>query len=100
MAKRLAVKDGRGGKREGAGRPKGSQSKVTLKIKETIMRAYDEVGGKDYLVSVARDDPKTSCMLLAKILPAELVVDADVSGQITLVKLSDLRDVTNTANDD
>jgi hypothetical protein len=32
-----------GGKRPGAGRPKGSQNKLTMQLKEAILAAADEV---------------------------------------------------------
>jgi hypothetical protein len=46
--------DGRyknGGARPGAGRPKGSQNKVSLQLKEAILHALDKLGGADYLVA-------------------------------------------------
>lgn len=62
----------KGGKRPNAGRPKGSPNKINAKIKDAIMSAFEEVGGQDYLVRVAQDDPKTFCALLGKVLPTEI----------------------------
>ena len=42
----------------GSGRQKGSQNKVTRAVKDAIAAAFDELGGKDYLIEVARSDPK------------------------------------------
>lgn len=62
----------------GKGRPKGSPNKTTAAVKTAILNAFEKVGGQDYLVKVAEDDPKTFCALLAKVLPAELKVEGDV----------------------
>jgi len=65
-------------KPKASGRRKGVQNKSTGKIKDAILHAFDKVGGEAYLVTVAISDPKTFCMLLARILPAELNIKAEV----------------------
>ena len=68
------------GRALGAGRQKGSVNKTTTKIRNAILRAFDTVGGQQYLVMVALTDPKTFCALLGRVLPAELKLsDADGS---------------------
>jgi hypothetical protein len=66
-----------GGRRSGAGRKKGSPNKLTADVKAAIMAAFDEVGGADYLKSVAQTDPRTFCTLLGKILPTQVAGDAE-----------------------
>jgi hypothetical protein len=66
----------RGGKRPGAGRKKGVPNKLTANIKAAIMAAFADAGGKDYLVTVAKTDPRTFCTLLGKILPTQVTGDA------------------------
>lgn len=56
-----------------------------LAVKRAILNAFEKVGGEDYLVMVAKEDPKTFCALLARLLPAE--VKADITGRITLADL-------------
>jgi hypothetical protein len=56
----------------GAGRKKGVPNKLTANIKATIMAAFADAGGKDYLVTVAKTDPRTFCMLLGKMLPNQV----------------------------
>jgi hypothetical protein len=65
----------------GKGRPKGVPNKSTAKVKEAILRAFDEAGGHKYLMKVAKDDPKTFCALLGRILPAE--ISAEVNGDMS-----------------
>lgn len=60
------------GRTKTGGRQKGSLNKTTAAVKEAILRAFDKVGGEDYLVTVAENDPKTFCALLGKVLPAEI----------------------------
>jgi len=70
--------------RPGPGRPKGSQSKVTVALKEAILRAGEIAGGKEgltgYLVLLARNNSSAYAGLLAKILPSVLAADADSRG--------------------
>ena len=68
------------GRKKTGGRIKGTPNKSTVQIKTAILRAFDEVGGEFYLARVAEEDPKTFCMLLGRVLPAEL--KADVSHDI------------------
>lgn len=55
-----------------SGRKKGQRNHQTVKVKEAILKAFDECGGAQYLIGVALRDPKTFCTLLGRILPAEL----------------------------
>lgn len=43
----------------GPGRPKGSQNKLTKTVKQAVLDAFEELGGAEWLASVAREDPKT-----------------------------------------
>jgi hypothetical protein len=68
---------GRGGKRPGAGRKKGVPNKLTAEVKAAIIAAFADAGGKDYLVMVAKTDPRTFCKLLAKVLPSQVAGNSD-----------------------
>lgn len=70
--KQSKVSTGRGGKREGAGRPKGSLDQGNKLIRDMISDALDEVGGVDYLVAVALMDPKAFTSLIGKVLPIQV----------------------------
>ena len=59
------------------GRPKGTPNKVTAAVKDAILHAFDKAGGEDYLVEVAKDDPRTFCTLLGKVLPMETKIVGD-----------------------
>jgi hypothetical protein len=70
----------RGGSRPGerrGGRKKGVPNRLTADVKAAIMAAFADAGGKDYLVVVAKTDPRTFCMLLAKVLPNRIAADSD-----------------------
>ena len=54
------------------GRPKGAGGKVTQAVKDAVQTAFDEVGGADYLVQVAREDHKTFCALLGRVIPTQV----------------------------
>ena len=70
------------------GRETGTPNKATAAVKEAIVAAFDEVGGKDYLVQIARSDPKVFCSLLAKLLPAQVRAELDNS-EMTILHLRD-----------
>jgi hypothetical protein len=69
-----------GGRRQGAGRPKGSKNKIPLALKEMILRSLDEVGGVEYLKRLAIENSSAYAGLLGKILPATLAADVDSNG--------------------
>lgn len=52
--------------------------KFNKDMKDCIYRAFHELGGKQYLVDVGKDDPKTFLGLVAKVIPAELQVSGSV----------------------
>jgi hypothetical protein len=75
--------DGRfknGGPRPGAGRPPGSQNKISQSLKTMILNSLDRVGGEAYLERLAVENSSAYCGLLGKILPAVLAADAESSG--------------------
>ncbi len=76
---------GRGGKRQGAGRKRGVPNKLTAHIREAVENAFSAVGGEDYLVKVAKEDPRTFCTLLGKILPTQVDAQVDKPIQYTIV---------------
>lgn len=56
----------------GRGRKKGELNKTTRALKDAIMNAFETIGGESYLVMVAREDPRTFCTLLGKVLPMQV----------------------------
>ena len=65
------------------GRQKGTPNKFTGDAKAAIAAAFDEVGGKDYLVALAKSDPRTFCSLVAKIVPAAQHVDMNLTNEFS-----------------
>ena len=47
-------------------------AKLTPEILDEIAAAFDRVGGEDYLKELAMRDPPTFCLLLGKVLQAEV----------------------------
>jgi len=45
---------------------------ISPEIKDGILKAFEQVGGVDYLVQLAKVDPPTFCRLLAAIIPSEI----------------------------
>jgi hypothetical protein len=61
------------------GRKPGSRNKVTRTLVEAIDKAFEQVGGAQYLARIAEDDPKAFCALLGKRLPRDLNVTTTLS---------------------
>ena len=55
-----------------SGRRPGQQNHTTVKVKEAILKAFDQVGGHQYLIGIALTDPRTFCTLVGRVLPSEL----------------------------
>jgi len=79
-----------GGKRPGAGRPKGSESKVTVMLKEAILKAAEEAGGEGgtvaYLTAQAKDNPTAFLSLLGKVLPMQVGNADDEEFKVSVVR--------------
>ncbi len=67
------------GERRG-GRQKGTQNKFSAEIKKAIELAFVKAGAEKYLHTISQNDPKTFCMLLAKVLPTQVEGDVGFSG--------------------
>lgn len=63
--------------RKTGGRQKGTPNKLTASLKEAILAAFDEAGGKEYLLKVAAEQPQVFCQLLGKVLPQQIDMDID-----------------------
>lgn len=73
--KQTKQSSGRGGKREGAGRPKGSLDKGNALIREMVADALNQAGGVDYLVRQANEKPAAFLALVGKVLPVQIAGD-------------------------
>ena len=67
------------------GRVKGTPNKTTVMVKTAILKAFDKLGGVEYLIEVGKAEPKAFLTLLAKILPAEIKADVKVDPDDNLV---------------
>ena len=56
----------------GPGRPKGSRNKLTIALKDMILRALAEVGGVEYLQEQAKKNPNAFMTLVGRVLPLQV----------------------------
>lgn len=80
-----------GGKREGAGRPKGVPNKVTQQAKEAIEHAFNGLGGAQGLLDWAKEDPANQKIFYAQIWTKILPKDITVANQDGSPILSGIR---------
>jgi hypothetical protein len=82
---------GRGGKRSGAGRPKGAVSQETADIKAMVVGALQSVGGEQYLAERARDQPVAFMNLVGRVLPHQ--ISGDGTGAVTIQLITGVPDL-------
>jgi hypothetical protein len=67
--------------RKGAGRPKGSQNKVSKAAKDAIAEAAEQLGGAKRIVAWAKEAPENErafwATIYPKLIPVQLAGDAD-----------------------
>ncbi|RWO34747.1 MAG: hypothetical protein EOS10_00135 [Mesorhizobium sp.] len=79
MAVKQTAKIGEG--KPGPGRPKGVPNKTTQAIKDAVQEAFEKAGGVNYLVQLAKDDPRTFCGLIGRVIP--LQVEGNLDSTVT-----------------
>lgn len=85
--------NGRGGRREGAGRPKGSLDKGNAAIRELIVQALDNLGGVAYLENAAKSHPAAFLSLLGKTMPMQLAnADNEPFKTVSMIQLCAFED--------
>ena len=69
------------------GRKKGVANKTTKAVKEMILAALDEVGGQEYFVTQATENPVAFMTLIGKVLPSEIKGELTHAGEIRITKI-------------
>jgi hypothetical protein len=82
---------GTGGYREGAGRKKGVPNKINADLKEMILGALSDAGGRDYLALRAKDTPAAFLTLVGKVLPMQLAGEG--GGPVTINLITGVPDL-------
>ena len=88
------------------GRKPGQVNKITRNMKDVILLAFDRQGGVRYLEKVAKNDPKTFCHLLGRVIPTEVAVSlttVDLGAEMRLAaerldRLNEPKDITPTSH--
>jgi hypothetical protein len=88
---------GTGGYREGAGRKKGVPNKINADLKEMILGALSDVGGRDYLALRAKDTPAAFLTLIGKVLPMQITGEG--GGPVFVITGVDRDDDSSNSNE-
>lgn len=70
----------KGERTPGSGRPKGKTNGDTAKLREIILGALDDAGGRKYLANQAVENPAAFLSLIGKVVPRE--VSAEIGGSL------------------
>jgi hypothetical protein len=96
MDEKLATqskKSKRGGLRLGAGRPKGIPNKLSGMLKDAVLTAADQAGGKEgiigYLKAQATSNPGPFLSLLGKVLPLQVTGADGGPVSVEIVRFAD-----------
>ncbi len=73
------------------GRKKGTQNRLTRDVKDAILNAFDKAGGEDYLVTIAKNDPRTFCALLGRVIPSEVKAEVTNADDVLMRKVQEGR---------
>jgi hypothetical protein len=84
------------GERRG-GRQKGTPNKVNADLKEMILGALSDVGGRDYLALRAKDTPAAFLTLIGKVLPMQITGDG--GGPVFVITGVDRDDDSSNSNE-
>lgn len=77
------------GRKTGGGSRKGIPNKATAQLKEMILGALDDAGGRAYLKRQAEDSPAAFLSLIGKVLPTTLAGPDGGSLVVEIVKFAD-----------
>jgi hypothetical protein len=70
--------------RKTGGRIKGKPNKITRDLREMIMGALDDAGGRKYLTMHADENPVAFIALLGKVVPKEVSLNAQGGLNLTI----------------
>lgn len=92
----------------GKGRPRGALNKNSVVLKDAILLAAAAVGEdgagfgglQGYLQRIARKEPKSMAMLLARVLPLQVSLDLKDRTAVLLEQLQELNDGSHSTSSD
>jgi UV DNA damage repair endonuclease len=65
----------RGGKRDGAGRKQGSLNRYTNTVKDSVLEAFEKLGGVKHMVAWAKKHPTDFYRIASKLIPQQINAD-------------------------
>lgn len=64
-----------GGKRPGAGRPKGAKDRISRGVKEDVLEVFEKLGGVDAMAKWAENNKRDFYTIWARLLPKSVEGD-------------------------
>lgn len=68
----------------GSGKKKGSKNKISASVADAIKNAFEKVGGEDYLVMVAKENPNAFLALLGKLVAKQVNIGGQEDNELTI----------------
>lgn len=63
-----------------AGRVAGTPNRTTQAVKDALLHAFEEVGGQEWFIELAKSDPRTFALLLGTLIRHEFKVEGTIDG--------------------
>ena len=83
----------------GSGRAPGTPNKLTASMREMHLEAFERLGGVDWLVAKAEEDPATFLRGIQRLIPSEVAAKIESSHVIRVQNLSGITDAALDAEE-
>jgi hypothetical protein len=72
-------------------KPKGSKNKINGEAKRLVLEALETVGGVDWLIALAKHEPRSFASIIQKLIPSEIAakVESDVVLKLNVHRYAD-----------
>ena len=85
--------NGWGGRRDGAGRKRGSKNKITAEIRDNVVDVFEKLGGIEHMKEWAETHPNEFYRMYSRLLPRPVELSGEDTAQNITFKFFDQSDL-------